>query len=324
MTIGLVIGKFYPPHAGHQFLIETAVANSDQLYIIICHKVTETPSGELRQNWIAELYLDAKVILLLDDNYDSDDSELWAKLTIDCIKNKPDVVFTSENYGTNYSHYLGCRHHLVDLDRLKFPISGTIVRADPYGNWRFLSKPVRRYYTKRVVIVGSESTGKTVLSQKLAAYFGVRFVSEVGREVSEERMIDATTDYHWSSQDFVEIATKQNEREDLCAENSNGMIICDTNSLATYIWHTRYMNFDYEKLMDIYLKHRDRHIPELFILTKHNVPFVQDGYRDGEHIRGWMFVKFVSVLTKLGISFHLLDSENYEDRTKQAIDILID
>ena len=36
MTRGLVIGKFYPPHRGHKYLIDVATAQADQLDVIVC------------------------------------------------------------------------------------------------------------------------------------------------------------------------------------------------------------------------------------------------------------------------------------------------
>jgi cytidyltransferase-like protein len=33
---GLVIGKFYPPHLGHSYLIEYALAHSDSVDVLVC------------------------------------------------------------------------------------------------------------------------------------------------------------------------------------------------------------------------------------------------------------------------------------------------
>ncbi len=40
--LGLVIGKFYPPHRGHKLLIDAAIAQSDQAVVIVCAKPTDT------------------------------------------------------------------------------------------------------------------------------------------------------------------------------------------------------------------------------------------------------------------------------------------
>ncbi len=38
MRRGLVIGKFYPPHKGHTFLIDTGRAQVDELTVIVCDR----------------------------------------------------------------------------------------------------------------------------------------------------------------------------------------------------------------------------------------------------------------------------------------------
>ncbi len=40
---------------------------------------------------------------------------------------------------------LGARHVSIDPERLAFPVSGTAVRSDPAGHWRFLEPCVRAY-----------------------------------------------------------------------------------------------------------------------------------------------------------------------------------
>jgi nicotinamide riboside kinase len=49
--------------------------------------------------------------------------------------------------------------------------------------------------------------------------------------------------------------------------------------------------------------------PDLYLLTDINTPFVQDGTRDGEQIRGWMHDTFVEELTERALPFrHLTGS----------------
>lgn len=76
---GLVIGKFYPPHKGHMYLIDTAIANCQNLHIIICALPEENPNGTIRYRWLKEMYNTCTVYII--DNYDTiynDDSQYWA------------------------------------------------------------------------------------------------------------------------------------------------------------------------------------------------------------------------------------------------------
>ena len=43
--LGLVIGKFCPPHRGHDLLIDAATTQSEQAVVIVCAKPTDTIPG---------------------------------------------------------------------------------------------------------------------------------------------------------------------------------------------------------------------------------------------------------------------------------------
>src|SRR5690242_3378457 len=62
-THGLTLGKFAPLHAGHQYLIETALHEVDDLSIIIydCPEVTPVPLN-VRAAWLRDLYPSVQVI----------------------------------------------------------------------------------------------------------------------------------------------------------------------------------------------------------------------------------------------------------------------
>ncbi len=311
---GLVIGKFYPPHCGHKYLIDTAQSQTDNLWVIICGKPEEIPSGELRAAWLREMHPQAN-ILLIEDNYDQDDSKLWAALTRDWLGFTPDMVFTSEDYGEAYARYLGCSHMQVDKSRKAYPISGTLVRSNALAYWDFLEPPVRAYYAKRICIVGAESTGKTTLAQRLAEHYQTVWIEEYGREYSERKLAEDGY-YNWHSEEFAHIAQKQCEIENARARQANRVLICDTDGFATSIWHRRYIGEISPEVGEIAANHR---CPDLYLLPDVNTPFVQDGTRDGETIREWMHETFIEELTKQRRPFRLL-SGSYEERRQQAIE----
>ncbi len=298
---GLIVGKFYPPHRGHKYLIETARGQVDELTVIVCGKSAEVPAGELRAAWLREIHPDVRV-LLIDDTLDPHDSQLWAEHSVRWLGHTPDVVFTSEDYGAQFARCLGCAHVQVDQARTVVPISATMVRAAPLRCWEFLEPPVRGYYAKRVCLVGAESTGKTTLAQMLAEHFHTVWVPEYGREYSEQKLT-ATGRYDWWSEEFAHIARTQCEREDAAARRANLVLLCDTDAFATGIWHRRYMGARAPEVEAIVAAHRH---PDLYLLTDINTPFVQDGTRDGELIRVWMHETFVAELTAQARPFHLL------------------
>jgi HTH-type transcriptional repressor of NAD biosynthesis genes len=286
---GLVIGKFYPPHRGHKFLIETALKAVDHLDVLICVREDQTIIGDLREKWLREIHPLAHV-LQVDDFGDDDNSKAWAEYTRRILGYAPDIVFTSENYGEAYAQFLGSRHVLVDLGRNKVPISGRRVRSSPLEHWDFLEPCVRAHFAWRICIVGAESTGTTTLAQDLAEHYQTAWVPEFGRKYCEELCASGIDlwEYEWRSEEFLQIAQAQCELEDNLARQANQILICDTDPLATGIWHERYLNsrsIEVEKLAET-------RSYQLYILTDRDIPFVQDGLRDGEKVREWMTLRF--------------------------------
>ena len=309
----VVIGKFYPPHKGHEFLIQTAMDKSDHVTVIVCDHEGQTPHAYIRANWIQKLFPNAEVIVTPDD-LGEDDSVAWANRTIDILGHAPDAVFTSEEYGDPYAKAMGCKHECVDHPRETVPISGTRVRENPHAQWEFLSPPVRGYYAKRIVILGAESTGTTTLAKDLATHYQTTWVPEYGRMYSEGKLFDQNGS-NWTTEEFTHIAMMQNTMEDALAEVCNKILICDTDAFATSVWHERYMesrSVHVETLAD-----EQRH--DFYILTGDEIPFVQDGTRDGEYIRHWMHNRFEERLTETHRPFVIVRG-NKEERLAQAIE----
>lgn len=313
MKRGLLVGKFYPPHRGHHFLIDTARAQVDELHVIVCGKPEQQPSGALRAAWLREIHPDVQV-MLIDDTLDPDDSQLWAEHSIRWLGFAPDLVFSSEDYGDRFARYLGCQHIQVDKARQAVPMSGTQVRADPWACWEFIEPPVRGYYAWRVCLVGAESTGKTTLAQALAAHYHTLWVAEYGREYTELKLAASAGD-HWTSPEFTHIAMIQCERENAAARQCNRLLICDTDAFATAIWHRRYLHQRSLAVEAIAARQRR---PDLYLLTGADAPFVQDGTRDGELIREWMHQTFIAELATERRPYRLLRG-SWADRFTQAV-----
>jgi len=284
VTRGVVIGKFYPPHRGHHYLISFAAHQVDQVTVIVCHKEGQSIPGETRAGWLREVHPQVNV-LVVPDVLPEDDSRAWAEYTLEVLGHRPDVVFTSEDYGDAYASHLQARHVLVDRDRSQVPVSATMIRRDPLAHWDYLEACVRAHYALRVVVVGAESTGTTTLASALAGHYKTAWVPEFGRLYSDGKMSGGSP---WRSEEFVFIATEQSRLEDELARACNRILICDTDAFATGIWHERYMG------------HRSPEVEvvgavrtcDLYLLTDVDIPFVQDGTRDGEKIRNWMHERF--------------------------------
>ncbi len=312
MMRGLVIGKFYPPHRGHKFLIDFARSQVDRLVVIVCERVDQSISGAMRKKWLEEIHSEIEV-LVVEDILDDNNSEAWAIATRQALGYTPDLVFTSERYGDAYARFLGAKHVLVDLSRTQVPIAATNVRANPFLWWEYLEPCVRAHYAKRVCVLGAESTGTTTLAKALAEQLETAWAPEYGRLYTEARMC-AEKQILWQSADFEFIAREQNRLEDHLVRVCNKVLICDTNALATELWHKRYMGFESAAVAALAAERRY----DLYVLTDTDIPFVQDGTRDGEHIRLDMHRQFEMLLKSRNLPF-IVVSGSRRDRISAAV-----
>ncbi len=163
---------------------------------------------------------------------------------------------------------------------------------------------------ERVVLVGAESTGKTTLARDLCdalrarggAFANTRWVPEYGRDYTVEKLArEGGADGRmealvWTTADFVAIAREQNALEARAARETGPVLICDTDTLATAIWHERYLGAHSAEVEALVITR-----PSLYLLTHHDdVPFEADAIRDGERFRAWMTEAFVQRLRGTG------------------------
>ena len=314
----VVIGKFHPPHRGHRLLIDTALSQSREVHVIVCARSSDTIPGQLRGQWLQEIHPDAKV-MVIDDHYDENDTAVWAANTIRWLGRAPDVVFTSEDYGERYARMMGCAHVLVDRERATVPCSGSAIRRDPIAQWRFLEPPVRAWFAPRICVIGAESTGTTTLAEALGRHYDTVVVPEYGRDYFVAKQ--ARGEDVWTSEEFVHIAAEQKLREERAAREANRVLICDTNAFATRVWHRRYVGPEDERVRAATSVARC----DLYLLTGDEIPFVQDGFRDGEHVRHDMHRWFEDALRAQPAPWLLLRGTHAErmEQATAAIDSLL-
>lgn len=307
---GVVIGKFYPPHLGHNYLIDIALKQCRTLDVLVVNSPDYRIPAVKRQEWLQARHPKA-LVKIIPDIYNDDDSVAWAAHTMQFLGYKPDVVFSSENYGEPWARYMGARSVTVDRPRNHVPISGTQVRSDMLSAWNYLSDEVKASLALRVVIVGAESTGTTTLARDLAETLRVPWAPEIGRYYTESIL---TFDTPWCNADFYNIGKLQQTYETEIAKRSNGVIVCDTNAVATQLWQRRYMGRTTAAMTQIAA--RDK--ADLYIITGDEIPFVQDGTRDGEHIRHSMHQWFIDHIKETGVPY-LIVTGNRKQRLTQAL-----
>ena len=322
MSLGFVVGKFYPPHRGHRFLIDEARRQCDHVIVMLAHHPSQSIPGDLRARWLREIHPDLDVRVVADEL--EDDTAPWAEFTVRYLGRAPDVVFTSEDYGERFAALMGARHVSVDRARAVVPISATRIRAAPLDHLEFLEPPVRAHVVRRVVLIGSESTGKTTLAERLARRFDTTWVPEYARHHWERKL--SSRSLHdpapsWTRDEFVHIATEQQSREHAAARVANKVLVADTNAFATGTWFERYYATRDPEVDAIGA--RDR--AHLYLFSASDAPFVQDGFRDGEAIRDWMDAQFANLLPSTGVPIVRLegDYDRRFDTAERAVEALI-
>lgn len=122
-------------------------------------------------------------------------------------------------------------------------------------------------------------------------------------------------DLTWTGDDFARIAAEQARQEEAAAATGSPVLICDTDAVATTVWERRYLG-----AAGGHAVASER--PALYLLTDHTgVPFVQDGIRDGEHLRAEMTGWFEDTLTATGRSWVLLTG-TLDDRVALAMRVV--
>ena len=195
-TRGLTLGKFAPLHRGHQHLIETALAEVDELAVIIydAPETTDIPLS-VRAGWLRRLYPQVEVVEAWDGPTEVGDTpairQSHERYVIERLKLRSVTHFySSEFYGAHMSRALGAVDRRVDPARAAVPVSGTLIRADPYA-WRAFVHPlVYRDLVTNVVLLGAPSTGKTTLAARLAEAHRTVWMPEYGREYWEAHQVD--------------------------------------------------------------------------------------------------------------------------------------
>lgn len=145
--IGFTIGKFAPFHKGHEYLIETALKETDELYVVVYDTDVIDIPVETRAKWISDKYNNVKIIYAYGAPKQYGLDEKSVKIQMDYLAQKLDGIpvncfFSSEPYGEKVAEYLGIENIIVDQARKQVPISARTIRNDLEKNKNFLDDKV--------------------------------------------------------------------------------------------------------------------------------------------------------------------------------------
>ena len=316
-TTGMLLGKFMPPHRGHQYLFDFAQNYVDDLVILVCSLDQDPIPGDLRYEWVKEIAPHARIFHYAKDvpqepKDHPDFWEIWHDLIREFIPKGPDYVFASEGYGYKLAEVLGSEFVPVDIDRELWDISSTALRDTPLKQWKYIPECVRPYFLKRVCVFGPESTGKSTLTQHLAEHYNTVYVHEYARPYLAPKGGKCVYE------DIPYIARGQIAAEHALTRQANRVLFCDTDNLTTTIWSEVYFN----ECPEWIYKQAAEHHYDLTLLLNIDVPWVDDQQRDLAHKREEFFELCRNRLEKYNRNYVVISgdwAERFETSVK-AID----
>lgn len=169
----------------------------------------------------------------------------------------------------------------------------------------------------KIVIYGAESTGKTSLSQSLAASYNTVWVPEFARDFLQEKYNNCGEVCAY--EDLMPIAKGQIALEEKAKSKvKNDLLFCDTNPLQTYYYGKAYYpNFKHPELWELAQSRTYDH----YFLTYIDTPWEEDDLRDRPEQREEMHHLFEKSLQDNHLPYTLLKG-NPEERLQKAKSVL--
>jgi len=318
MVKAFVFGKFLPFHKGHEAMIHFALSQCDFLTVLICCSDKESIPENIRKSWIEKSFSQCKNMEVRSFNYleselpntsvsSQEVSKIWAEKFKNIFPDY-DVVITSEKYGDYVASSMGIKHIVFDIPRQFFPASGSAIRNDLFAYWNFLPDSVKPYFAIKVVILGTESTGKTTLTEKLALHYKCTSVKEAGRDIvanSNSFLFD----------DLILIASEHAKRIDKAALGYSPLIIIDTDIHIT----KSYSDFVFCRELEVDNQIYNSNKANLYLYLNNDVDYVQDGTRLSETDRNLLDLSHREILKQHNIDFVEIKG-NWEQRFEKAVE----
>ena len=294
--VAVVFGTFAPLHQGHIDLIQRAKRQCDRVCVIVSGYKGDRGEEvglplQKRFRYIREGFSNDELTQI----YKLDETELpryplgwepWLKIALETIqydsKREDLVFFVGEN---TYQEELEARGFEACLQERQFGISGTLIRENPSKYWKYIAQPFRRQFTKKVLIMGSASNGKTTLAKDLARFYDAPVSLEYAREYQIRNNV---RDDELTPKDYYYLLLGQYDQTSKLIDSSanRGLVIADTNSLVTKGYYDYYMEVEgpetsmTDTFDNLFVSILAKEKWDLILFVQPIGSYVNDGFRD--------------------------------------------
>ena len=294
--VAVVFGTFAPLHQGHIDLIQRAKRQCDRVCVIVSGYKGDRGEEvglplQKRFRYIREGFSNDELTQI----YKLDETELpryplgwepWLKTALETIqydsKREDLVFFVGEK---TYQEELEARGFEARLQERQFGISGTLIRENPSKYWKYIAQPFRRQFTKKVLIMGSASNGKTTLAKDLARFYDAPVSLEYAREYQIRNNV---RDDELTPKDYYYLLLGQYDQTSKLIDSSanRGLVIADTNSLVTKGYYDYYMEVEgpetsmTDTFDNLFVSILAKEKWDLILFVQPIGSYVNDGFRD--------------------------------------------
>ena len=167
---------------------------------------------------------------------------------------------------------------------------------------------------KHIVVTGPESTGKTVLCEKLARHYQTVYIPEYAREYI------LTLDRPYNYDDVLHIAEKQVKLVSEYAKNAESILFYDTFLVITRVWFDVVFKKHPHWLDGILLENK----VDLYLLCAPDIPWIPDPVREnGGKMREVLFKRYQTELNNYHSRYQVINGKNRFEKAVEYIDKML-
>lgn len=162
--------------------------------------------------------------------------------------------------------------------------------------------------TKKIVLTGPESTGKSTLAKHLAEFYDVPCVAELARNFI------SNLGRAYTENDVLEIASLQIAEEERMLNSNHSAVFFDTDLVITKIWLLHVYGKSPKWIDELLIKFP----ADLHLLCNYDLPWEPDPVRENPDIRPLLFEKYKNEIISLNQPYVIISGVG-EERLSNAI-----